>query len=310
MSDDEADTDVEAALAAAADELYAGGVDDFVARRTALSRAVAAEHGKPAGQVVAKLRKPSVAAWAVNLLVRREADQIDQVLGLAESLRAAAEALDGEELRALTRQRRQLTTALATTARRRAGEAGTRLSEPVVDQVEGVLTAAMLDPVAAQVVRTGRVVTAFTSTGMSELDVGSVVALPDALDRHATAVGDPEPSGDAEGGRPELHLVSDDGVRLAEAEEVLEQAREQLDQAEREREEVRAAMQDLDARRLQLQGDAEELRRRLAEIEASVDEVDDEREETEDALADADEVVAEARAEHERAAAEVARLQG
>lgn len=309
MSDEEAGTDVEAAVTEAADELYAGGVDDFVPRRTALARAVAAEHGKAAGQVLGKLRKPSVAAWAVNLLVRREAAQIDQVLGLAASLRAAAEALDGEELRALTRQRRQLTTALATTARRRAGEAGVRLSEPVVDQVEGVLTAAMLDPVAAQVVRTGRVVTAFTSTGMSELDVASVVALPDALDHRATPTDDAEEADDG-GGRPELHLVSDDGVRLAEAEEVLEQAQEQLDQAEREREEVRAALQDLDARRLQLQGDAEELRRRLAEIETSVDEVDDEREETEDALADADEVVAEARAERERAAAEVARLQG
>ena len=106
---------------------------------------------------IKKLKKPSVAAWAVNLLVRRESEQIDSVLALAESLRAAAEALDGDELRALTRQRRQLTTALATSARSHAREAGVRLTGPVVDQVEGMLTAAMLDPVAAQVVRTGRV---------------------------------------------------------------------------------------------------------------------------------------------------------
>ena len=135
---------------------------------------------------VKKLKKPSVAAWAVNLLVRRESEQIDSVLGLAEQLRAAAEALDGDELRALTRQRRQLTTALASSARSLAREAGVRLTGPVVDQVEGMLTAAMLDPVAAQVVRTGRVVTAFTSTGVSELDVDGVVAVPEALDVQAT----------------------------------------------------------------------------------------------------------------------------
>ena len=48
-----------------------------------------------------------------------------------------------------------------------------RLTAPVVEQVEGMLNAAMIDPVAAQAVRTGRVLTAFTSTGVSELDVGT-----------------------------------------------------------------------------------------------------------------------------------------
>ena len=294
------------AVAEAAEELYAGAVEDFVARRTELSKQVGAEHGKPAGQAVARLRKPSVAAWAVNLLVRRESGQIDQVLGLAESLRAAAAALDGEELRALTRQRRQLTTALATTARRRASEAGVRLSEPVVDQVEGMLTAAMLDPVAADVVRTGRVLTAFTSTGMSELDLESVVALPDALEHRARAVADDDAEADA---RPELTLVSDDGVRRAEAEEELEQAEAALAEAEGELEEVRGVLQDLDARRLQLQGDADELRRRLAAIEEQVDAVDDEHDEAEEALAEAQETVADAQAEAARARAALARLQ-
>ena len=171
-----------------ADRLYAGPADGFTDARNAAAKEV---DDKALAAQVKKLKKPSVAAWSVNLLVRRESAQIDSVLELAESLRAAAEALDGDELRALTRQRRQLTTALASTARSLAREAGVRLTGPVVEQVEGMLNAAMIDPVAAQAVRTGRVLTAFTSTGVSELDVASVVALPEALDVQAVPVEGP-----------------------------------------------------------------------------------------------------------------------
>ena len=171
-----------------ADRLYAGPADAFTDARNAAAKGI---KDKALAAQVKKLKKPSVSAWAVNLLVRRESDQIDSVLALAEQLRAAAEALDGDELRALTRQRRQLTTALASTAKSLARDAGVRLTAPVVEQVEGMLNAAMLDPVAAQAVRTGRVLSAFTSTGVSELDVASVVALPDALDVQAVPVDGP-----------------------------------------------------------------------------------------------------------------------
>ncbi|GAB3993608.1 hypothetical protein [Nocardioides marmoraquaticus] len=299
MAEEQPDEATEAVLAAA-EELYAGPVDAFVPRRTALAKEVAAAHDKATGQRVTRLKKPSTAAWAVNLLVRREAEQIDQVLGLAESLRAAAEALDGAELRALTKQRWQLTTALATTARRRAADAGTRLSEAVVDQVEGVLTAAMLDPVAARVVRTGRVLTAFGATGMSEVDPEAVVAVPEALGRTAVAAAGDDDD-DEPAAPPSLTLVHDDGARLREAEEALEEAEQEVEAAESERDEVRASVQDLDARRLQLRGEVDELRRRVAELEDQADEVDDEHEEASAALDDAEHVLAEAREVADRA---------
>jgi hypothetical protein len=239
----------------------------------------------------------------VNLLVRRESDQIDSVLGLAAQLRAAAEALDGEELRALTRQRRQLTTALASSARSLARDAGVKLTGPVVDQVEGMLTAAMLDPVAAQVVRTGRVVTAFTSTGVSELDVASVVAVPESIDVRATPLAaeeEPEPVA--------LHVVPDGGAKLAAAEDALEEATQHVTAAQRELAEAEAVVEELNARRLQLQGDADELRRKLAAIEDDVDQVDEELEEAEDTRDDAQVVLAEARSTQTAAEEDVARL--
>ena len=285
-------------LAAVADVLYAGSVEEFVPRRDAAVKA-AKQDGDPAlATAVGRLRKPSVAAWAVNLLVRVEGEQIAQVLAVAASLRSAAEALDGDELRALTRQRRQLTAALATTARSRARDEGTRLSEPVVEQVEGVLTAAMLDPVAAEVVLTGRLVRSFTSTGVSDLDVEAVVAVPDAL-----AVAATPREADAPPAPPTLTLVPDDGRARREAEEALEEAAGQLASARAERDEVEGSVARLDARRLQLQGEAEELRRRLAELEDQVDRCDEEREEAQEALDDAAAVLAEAAREEERARA-------
>jgi hypothetical protein len=285
VAEDETETE---ALLAVAERLYAGPAEEFTEARNAAAKGV----DRSLAAEIKKLKKPSVAAWAVNLLVRAETEQIDSVLELAASLRAAAEALDGDELRALTRQRRQLTSALATAARSHARDAGVRLTGPVVDQVEGMLTAAMLDPVAAQVVRTGRVVTAFTSTGVSDLDVAGVVAVPASLEVQATS----RPAADASAGDgpPDLHVVPDHAAKRAAAEDALEEAEQQVSAAEAELAEVARSVDDLNARRLQLQGEADELRRRLAAIEDEVDEVDDELEEAQEARDDAQAVLREA----------------
>ncbi|MFL6061818.1 MAG: hypothetical protein ACJ72E_11345 [Marmoricola sp.] len=283
-------------LVAIADRLYAAPVADFTAARDRAAKEAAQEIGKEAGVRVKALRKPSVAAWAVNLLVRREAEQIDQVLGLAVALRTAAESLDGEELRSLTRQRRQLTAALTTAASRLVREEGVKLSPSVADQVEGMLTAAMLDPVAADVVRSGLVVTAFTSTGVSEVDVAAVCAVPEALGRRA------EPVEAAEPGPPVLTLVPDDGVRLEAAQDRLDEAVLEEASAREQLEHVRARAEKLQARRLQLQGEIDELRRRLAGLEDDVENLDEDVEaadegveEAEAELADAERALAEAR---------------
>ncbi|MCW2785335.1 MAG: hypothetical protein JWP74_1852 [Marmoricola sp.] len=283
-------------LVAVADGLYAEPATTFTASR---DRAAKECGDKALAARIKALRKPSVAAWAVNLLVRREADQIEQVLGIAESLRAAAESMDGEELRSLTRQRRQLTAALTSSARSLARENDVRLTEAVADQVEGMLTAAMLDPRAADVVRSGLVVTAFTATGVSDLDVAAVCAVPDALGHQAAALVRPPPN---------LQLVlPDDGIRLEAAQERVEEAVLEAAGAHEEHEHAVAAVGTLRARRLQLQGEIEELGRRLAALEDDVDRVDEELEEAEESVSEAeaqrdeaDQALAGARRELER----------
>jgi hypothetical protein len=256
-----------------ADGLYAQAPTAFTGARDAAAKALA---DKDLARQVKALRKPSVAAWAVNLLVRREAGQIDQVFELAAGLRAAAASLDGDELRTLTRQRRQLTAALTTTARSLARECDVKLTSAVADQVEGMLNAAMLDPVAADVVRSGLVVTAFTSTGLSELDLSAVCAVPEALGHRATPAEEPEPPGP-----PTLHVVSDEAVRREEAHDRVHQATLARAAAEEEAEQLAARTERLRARRLQLAGEIDELKRRIATIEEESDELDEELEETE-----------------------------
>ena len=278
-----------------ADRLYAEPQSAFTAARDAAAKEVATgeDADKELAARVKALKKPSVAAWTVNVLVRREAEQIDQVLTLGASLRAAAESMAGEELRALTRQRRQLTHALADTARDLAREQDVRLTTAVVDQVEGMLTAAMLDPVAAQVVRSGLVLTAFTSTGVSELDIDTVCAAPEALGpdvaHRASSTERPAPS---------LHLVpEDDRVRREAAQDEVDEATRAADEAREELGQVEENVKTLRARRLQLQGEIDELRRKLAGLEDDVDAVDEDLEEAEGAREDAAVVLAEAESE-------------
>src|SRR6185437_4179733 len=81
-----------------ADELYALPLDRFTPERDA--RAKAAKGDKDLVAALKALRKPSLAAWVVNLLVRREAGQVEQVLAIGAALREAQEGMDGAELRA------------------------------------------------------------------------------------------------------------------------------------------------------------------------------------------------------------------
>ena len=92
-----------------ADELYALALPDFTPARDARAKDL---KGTELAAPVKALKKPSLAAWVVNLLVRRESEQVQRILEVGASLREAQESMSGDDLRALTRQRRQVTAAI------------------------------------------------------------------------------------------------------------------------------------------------------------------------------------------------------
>lgn len=274
-----------------ADELYALPQEAFTPARDAKAKELRAD--KELAAAVRKLKKPSVAAWVVNLFVRREAAQVDQVIAVGQALRDAQEGMDGAELRALTRQRRQLTSAVTQQARSLAKDEGVKVTQSVADQIEATLTAAMLDPECARAVRSGLLTAALSSTGVDSVDVAAVVAVPEALGFSATPTTGEEPA------PPELHVVPGEGDDAAarkreEAEAALAAAQETVDETESALAEANQAVEELQARSLQLQSEIDELKRRLSELESSAEETDDELADAEDNQAEAEQAHADA----------------
>jgi hypothetical protein len=290
-----------------ADELYALPLADFTPARDALVKEHKAD--KALAGSIKGLRKSSLAAWVVNLLVRRDPDQVDQVLAVGAALREAQDNLDAAQLREFTKQRRQLTASVTTAARRMAREEGVKVTQSVADQVEATLTSAMLEPDAAKAVRSGLLVTALEATGLGDLDLSGAVALPTALGFSAKARPAPEPT--PAQGRPQLHVVPDPDAAAkarAAADERLADARAVLSDAEKEHRAARRSVEKLQAKTLQIQSEIDELRSRIAGLEADLEEVDDELGEAESAQAEAEEAVDEARAEVDEAKAARDRL--
>ena len=285
-----------------ADELYALTLPDFTPARDARAKAL---KGTDLAPLVKALRKPSTAAWVVNLLVRREAGQVEQVLAVGEALRQAQASMSGDELRALTRQRRQLTAAVTTQARGVAADAGTKVTQAVADQVEATLTAAMVDEDCARAVRSGLLVAALSTTGLDASDVAGAVAVPEALGFSATARDAEAPP------RPDLHVVPDPEAEqkaVAAARERLEAADAVVTGATAAYDEAVADVKKLEARSMQVQAEIDELRARIAELESAFEEVDDELGDAEDVRAEAEESLAEATRSRDAAAAALDRL--
>ncbi len=176
-------TDAAAELDAAADALYGVPPGEFTAARN--ERAASAT-GALAKNIKA-LRKPSVAAWAVNLLVRD--GQLADALELSQALHEAQDELDAPELAKLGKQRRALVAGLARRAGSLARDAGTPLSRAVLEDVELTINAAIVDAAAGAAILTGRLVRTVHADGIDAADLADAVAgsVPGVPERPAPA---------------------------------------------------------------------------------------------------------------------------
>jgi hypothetical protein len=145
-------------------DLYALPPEEFTAARDAL------------GPAHKKLRKPTVAAWVVNTLVRQEPALLEQLLALGADLAAAQSGRDAAALRTLGDQRRQLVAAVAN----RAVELVDRPVSPAVrEEVQATLEAALADPPSAAAVVSGSLVRSLSYAGFGGVDLeGAVAAVP------------------------------------------------------------------------------------------------------------------------------------
>lgn len=156
-------------LGEVASRLYELPPEDFVAARTE-----EAERARKAGDAtlaaaIAKLRKSTVGAWAVNLLAHRRPDLVRELLALATALRHAQRELRGDELRELSQRRRETVSALARDAVGLAVASGRRRDAVPAADIEATLTAALSDPEVGEAVRTGQLTKTVAYAGFGEI---------------------------------------------------------------------------------------------------------------------------------------------
>ena len=143
------------------DDLYGLALDRFIPERAALAKALRADKHRHEAVAVAALRKPSVAAWAVNQLVRTQPDGVRELFAAGDELRDAQARLlagtgDGRALRVASDRERAAGDELVRAARGLLSSDGHELSPAVVERVADTLHAAALDEDAREQVRSGR----------------------------------------------------------------------------------------------------------------------------------------------------------
>jgi hypothetical protein len=143
---------------AVADELYALRPEEFTAARASAVAAARTAGDRELAERISTLRKPSLAAWVGNLLVRSSPGEVEPLLRLGEGLRQAHHDLDGTQLRELSRQQHAIVRALSAQARQLATQAGHPIGDGVQREVESTLHAVLADPEAAQAWASGRLV--------------------------------------------------------------------------------------------------------------------------------------------------------
>lgn len=241
MSPD-APVDVDSVL----DELYALPLEQFVVARTAASKRIKASGDAVGAERVARLAKPTVAAWVVNQVAREHPEEVAALVTLGDELRDATEDRDRARLSVLDRLRRERTEALVRVVRGAGEVAGRAVSAGAVDRLAETLTAAVMDADAGAAVRAGRLGQALQHVGFGLVDEGGEPADVVELRAVGASGGDGSTAERAGGKRSSRRPASgkdagpetDEDDALAAAEREVEESAAEVDRLEAARDEA------------------------------------------------------------------------
>ncbi|GAA4241331.1 hypothetical protein GCM10022254_69730 [Actinomadura meridiana] len=150
-------------FSSAADELYGVRPADFVETRRRLAQDAKAAGDAPLAKRIGALRRPTLSAWAVNLLARSATDDLGRLLDVGAEIRAAWGS--GGGLGDLEQRRARLVGSLVRAAGDLAADEGNPLREQALREVEDTLQAATVDGGIADEVRAGRLPQPRSHTG-------------------------------------------------------------------------------------------------------------------------------------------------
>jgi hypothetical protein len=287
----------------AIDHLYGLPLDRFTAERDELARRLRQEGARADGDRVKALRKPSVAAWAVNRVARGDADGVHTLLASVDELREAqADAVRGDaaRFRDAAEAHRVALDRLADEGVAALEEAG-GASASIADRVRQTLQAAAQDPAVRDDLAAGRLTRELQPGGIDALGLAGAVPVGRdagrrrvAGDREVKAAGAARGGGAkaaTKGGRPAKTSggkaaakdgggakAKGSGAKAAAREAAAPGSRPPAGERRRARDAARAAEQR-----------AESARRRLARAEEAVARARDALEEAQAAVAAAEE---------------------
>jgi hypothetical protein len=141
------------------DALFDLAPEAFTSARDELAKRAASQDRTDEARAIKALRRPTVAAWAVNQLVRRRPEDVDELLETGTALRRAQRkvlsGVGGGDFRDASERRRRMVTRLVREAEAILREAG-RASAGAGEAVRSTLEAASLEEESGEQVRSGR----------------------------------------------------------------------------------------------------------------------------------------------------------
>ena len=162
------------------DRLYGLPLDEFTSARNALAGELRKEGDREASDEVKALAKPSISAWTVNQLARKERMQVRSLLTAGERLRKAQEKLVGggspTELQQALERQREVIAALVESAQGVLQAAGHPATEATLGRIRGTLTAAAADEEGTRLLEEGRLTEDLDPTGFGPLALGTGVS--------------------------------------------------------------------------------------------------------------------------------------
>jgi hypothetical protein len=156
------------------DRLFGLPLDEFTAARNELVRQLKRDGDVDGAARVRALQKPTVAAWTINQLARRDGDGVRALLEAGEALRSAqTDLLRGQEagdaLREATAQEREAVRELTARAERVLADAGRPASPAMLERVAATLRAAAVGDDGRRLLETGRLTAELDPSGFGGL---------------------------------------------------------------------------------------------------------------------------------------------
>jgi hypothetical protein len=228
------------APARAPEDLYGLPLEEFTPARDALAKQLKASGRKDEAAEIKSLRKPSVAAWALNRVAREHSEAVDQLRGAGADLREAQEeAMSGDvgRLRDASRGVAEEVDRVAGLAADVLRAAGRPVSAAQQEKIVATLRTAAVDDEAGDALARGVLVEELESTGFSLLGPGSgTVSAPSRPSTKTPASATPSGDGDSIKTLPGAERPPKKPKASKEALEAVEAARRELRRCDAEAE--------------------------------------------------------------------------